>query len=109
MKRMLSLITALFLAAPALADVKLPALFTDHMVLQQGQKNRVWGSADPGEEVIVTIAGQKQTAKADQMGKWQVTLDTLPVGGPHSLSVTGKNKLAVDDVLVGEVWICSGQ
>jgi sialate O-acetylesterase len=96
-------------AAPALADVRLPALFTDHMVLQQGQKNRVWGSADPGEDVIVTIAGQRQTAKANDKGKWQVTLDALPVGGPHTLAITGKNKLAVEDVLVGEVWICSGQ
>jgi len=101
---------ALFLfAVPALAEVRLPALFTDHMVLQQGQKNRVWGSADPGEDVVVTIAGQRQTATANEKGKWQVTLETLPVGGPHTLSITGKNKLAVEDVLVGEVWICSGQ
>jgi len=98
-----------WLAVPAVADVRLPALFTDHMVLQQGQKNRVWGAADPGEDVIVTIAGQRQTAKANDNGKWLVTLDALAVGGPHTLSVTGKNKLAVEDVLVGEVWLCSGQ
>ena len=96
-------------AAPVTADVRLPALFTDHMVLQQGQKNRVWGWADAGEEVVVTIAGQTQTAKADDDGKWHVTLDSLAVGGPHTLTITGKNKLTVDDVLVGEVWICSGQ
>ena len=102
---------ALVLAAalPTLADVRLPALFTDHMVLQQGQKNRVWGWADAGEAVVVTIAGQRHTATADAKGKWLVTLDALPVGGPHTLAVTGKNKLAVEDVLVGEVWICSGQ
>jgi sialate O-acetylesterase len=108
MKRLLFVALALW-AAPALADVRLPALFTDHMVLQQGQKNRVWGWADAGEEVIVTIAGQRQTAKANDKGKWQVTLDALAVGGPHTLSITGKNKVAVEDVLVGEVWICSGQ
>jgi len=107
MKR-LAIMLALW-GTPALADVRLPALFTDHMVLQQGQKNRIWGSADPGEEVIVTIASQRQSATANDKGKWQVTLDALPVGGPHSLSITGKNKLAVEDVLVGEVWICSGQ
>jgi sialate O-acetylesterase len=106
---LLSLAALTLLAAPARADIRLPALFTDHMVLQQGQKNRVWGWADPGEDVIVTIAGQKQTAKADAKGKWLVTLDPLTVGGPHTLSLTGKNKLAVQDVLVGEVWICSGQ
>ena len=58
-------------------------------------------SADPGEDVIVTIAGQRQTAKASEKGKWQVTLDALPVGGPHTLAITGKNKLAVEDVLEG--------
>src|SRR5436190_4655414 len=94
-------------ATSLLADVRMPAIFTDHMVLQQGQKNRVWGWADPGEEVIVTIAGQKQTAKADDKGKWLVTLDALAVGGPHTLNLAGKNKLAVQDILVGEVWICS--
>src|SRR5256885_7569311 len=108
MKCLFTLLLALF-TLPALAEVRLPALFTDHMVLQQGQKNRVWGSADPGEDVIVMIAGQRQTAKASEKGKWQVTLDALPVGGPHTLAVTGKNKLAVEDVLVGEVWICSSQ
>jgi sialate O-acetylesterase len=108
MKRLL-VIALLFWAAPVLADVRLPALFTNHMVLQQGQKNRVWGWADPGEDVIVTIGGQRQTAKANDKGKWQVTLDALPVGGPLTLSITGKNKLAVEDVLIGEVWICSGQ
>src|SRR5688572_23288090 len=108
MKRLL--FTALVLcSASAFADVRLPAIFTDHMVLQQGQKNRVWGWADPAEDVIVTIAGQRHTAKADDKGKWQVTLDSLAVGGPHTLSITGKNKRAVEDVLVGEVWICSGQ
>jgi sialate O-acetylesterase len=108
--------TFLFLAvaaAPALADVRLPALFTDHMVLQQGQKNRVWGTADAGEDIIVTIGNQRHTATADNKGKWQVTLEALQVLGPdalpYTLSITGKNKLAVEDVLVGEVWICSGQ
>ena len=111
MKRILLTLAALLAVcvSSAWAEVRLPALFTDHMVLQQGQKNRVWGWADPGEEVIVTINGQKQTAKADEKGKWLVTLEPLAVGGPHTLSITGKNKLAVQDVLVGEVWICSGQ
>ena len=84
-KRLLPVFLALW-AVPALAEVRLPAIFTDHMVLQQGQKNRVWGWADPAEDVIVTIAGQRHTAKADDKGKWQVTLDSLAVGGPHTLS-----------------------
>ena len=78
MKRNLFFLVALSaIGSTAWADVRLPALFTDHMVLQQGQKNRVWGWADRGEEVIVTIAGQRHTAKADDKGKWQVALGAL--------------------------------
>ncbi|MGE3821610.1 MAG: sialate O-acetylesterase [Isosphaeraceae bacterium] len=94
---------------PARADVSLPNLFTSHMVLQRDQKDRVWGKADPGEEVTVSIAGQSQTAKAGDDGKWTVTLDPMPAGGPHTLTVKGKNTVTLEDVLVGEVWICSGQ
>ena len=93
----------------AAADVKLPAIFGSHMVLQQGQKDRIWGTADADEEVTVEIADQKQTAKAGQDGKWSVTLEPLAVGGPHQLKVKGRNEIVFDDVLVGEVWLCSGQ
>jgi sialate O-acetylesterase len=89
--------------------VKLPALFTSHMVLQRGQADRVWGKADPGEEVTVKIDNQVKVAKAAEDGKWQVTLDPMPAGGPHTLTVVGKNTTTIGDVLVGEVWLCSGQ
>src|SRR3954462_13950330 len=95
--------------APARAEVKLPAIFGDHMVLQRDQKDRVWGWADPGEEVTVTIQDQTKTATAGADGKWQVTLDPLPTGGPYTLTVKGKNTVTFNDVLSGEVWICSGQ
>jgi sialate O-acetylesterase len=65
----------------AAADVKLPAIFTSHMVLQQGLPDRVRGTAEPGEEVTVSIADQTKSAKAGDDGKWQVTLDPLKVGG----------------------------
>jgi len=97
------------MAAPARADVKLPAIFTPHMVLQRDQKDKVWGWAEKGEEVTVSIAGQTKTAKADDDGKWSLQLDPLPAGGPHTMTVKGKNTVTLDDVLVGEVWICSGQ
>jgi sialate O-acetylesterase len=94
---------------PVRADVKLPALFTSHMVLQRGQSDRVWGKADAGEEITVKIDRQVKTTKAGENGKWSVTLDPMPAGGPHTLTVVGKNMITVGDVLVGEVWICSGQ
>jgi sialate O-acetylesterase len=79
------------------------------MVLQRGQKDRVWGKADPGEEVTVRIGDQSKTARADDSGKWSVSLDPMPAGGPLTMTVKGKNTITLDDVLVGEVWVCSGQ
>ncbi len=91
------------------ADVKLPNVFGSHMVLQQGQKNKVWGTADANEEVTVTIGSQSHKAKVSADGKWSVLLEPLAVGEPLVLMVKGKNEIKFDDVLVGEVWICSGQ
>ena len=89
--------------------MKVPAIFGPHMVLQRDQKDRVWGWAEPGEDVTVKIGGQSHATKAGADGSWQVMLDPMPAGGPHTLSIEGKNTLKLDDVLVGEVWICSGQ
>jgi sialate O-acetylesterase len=94
---------------PVQADVSLPAIFGSHMVLQRDANGRVWGKADPGEEVTVKIAGQTKTATAGPGGKWSVRLDPMPAGGPHTMTVQGKNTFTFDDVLVGEVWLCSGQ
>ena len=92
------------------ADVSLNNMFGDHMVLQQGIRNRVWGKADPGETVAVSIAGQSHTTTAGDDGSWEVRLDAITdYGGPHTLTVKGKNQLSFSDVLIGEVWVCSGQ
>ena len=97
-------------ASLAQAEVKLPAIFSDHMVLQQGMAVPVWGTGDAGEEVTITFAGQKQTAKADDKGHWHVNLANLSASEkPQELVVAGKNKIEFKDVLVGEVWVCSGQ
>src|SRR6478672_9532966 len=93
----------------ALADVKLPSMFTDHAVLQRDMPVPVWGTASPGEEVTVEIAGQSHKTKADDKGDWQVKLDPLKVGEPLTLVVKGNNRLERNDILVGEVWLCSGQ
>ncbi|GAB4013819.1 sialate O-acetylesterase [Spirosoma migulaei] len=94
----------------ALADVRLPNVFGSHMVLQRRKPVPVWGWADPGEKVTVTVNAQVKTAKAGKDGKWQITLDPMEAGGPYQFVVKGKkNTLTLDDVLTGEVWICSGQ
>lgn len=91
------------------ADVTMPSIFGSHMVLQRDQEDKVWGWAEPGEEIKVEIAVQAKTTKADDEGNWSVQLDPMPAGGPHTLTVKGKNTLSFEDVLVGEVWLCSGQ
>jgi sialate O-acetylesterase len=106
------LCTAFLLACAAAAhgDVSLNNMFGDHMVLQQGISNRVWGKADPGEQVTVSFAGQTKTATAAADGAWQVLLDPVKdYGGPHTLTIKGRNEVSFNDVLIGEVWVCSGQ
>jgi sialate O-acetylesterase len=99
----------LFAAGAARADVTLPTIFSEHMVLQANQEVPVWGWANPGEEVMVSIADQTKTAKADAKGKWMTKLGRLKPGDALTLTVRGQNTLTVGDVLVGEVWLCSGQ
>jgi len=92
------------------ADVKPAALFGDHMVLQQGMSVPVWGWADPGEQVTVSIAGQKQSATAGADRKWMVRLTNLRASSdPIEMTIAGKNTIKIVDILVGEVWLGSGQ
>jgi len=95
---------------PADAEVSLPNIFTDHMVLQRNQKDRVWGWAEPGEKITVTIQDQSHPATADDDGNWIVMLDPMKAGGPFDLVAKCEhNTVTIKDVLIGEVWICSGQ
>lgn len=92
------------------SEVKLSPVFGNHMVLQRGMKVPVWGTAEAGQEVSVSFAGQQKTTTADVFGKWKIQLDTIKTAKTGSdLIVSGKKDLIISDVLVGEVWICSGQ
>ncbi|HWL51927.1 MAG TPA: sialate O-acetylesterase [Chthoniobacteraceae bacterium] len=92
-----------------LADVTLSPLFSDGAVFQQKQPIPVWGKADPGEAVTVSLEGSEEKTTADASGKWRVNLPAIPAGGPFELTVKGNNLVVVHDVAVGEVWIASGQ
>lgn len=105
-----SLPALLALTISAIADIRMPACFSDHMVLQREAKVTIWGTAHAGEVVAVEFAGQKQTATAGADGAWRVQLAPLPASAEgRNLTVTGKNTLTFRDVLVGEVWLASGQ
>ena len=106
---LLAAVLAVLAVSSAQADVRLPALFSDHMVLQRDVSVPVWGWADAGEPVTVRFAGQEKTAAADAAGKWTVKLDPLKTGDPQAMVVQGKNTVTIQDVLVGEVWLGTGQ
>jgi len=100
---------AVLSAIPTWAEVKLPAVLSSHMVLQRDMAVPVWGTAAAGEKVTVKFRNQKKSTVADDKGNWLVKLDALKAGGPEVLTVAGTNTLTLDDVLVGEVWVGSGQ
>jgi sialate O-acetylesterase len=111
-KRLSVILLPLFLAIPCLAaELYLPSVFSDHMVLQRGQAVPVWGKADPDATVSVGFAGQTKTTKAGVDGKWRVDLEPITAAAnPRVLTVhSGDREISLQDVLVGEVWLCSGQ
>jgi sialate O-acetylesterase len=98
------------LASPARADVHLGALFSPHMVLQKSPKTVVWGTAAPNEKIKVTLGTVTAETAAGQDGAWRIDLDlSKSAPGPFSLDVQGQNLVTIPDVMVGEVWLCSGQ
>ena len=108
----LTLVFLQFLALPALAqDLRLPSIISDHMVLQRHQPVAVWGWAEPGSEVTVSFKGQTHTATAGDAGQWRVDLESMNADAdPAQMTITsGDQTLTLDDILVGEVWLCSGQ
>jgi sialate O-acetylesterase len=104
----LLLVSSVF-SATASAEVKAPPCITSHMVLQRDMAVPIWGQAAPGEKVTVGFRGQQKSATADRSGKWLARLDPLKAGGPDTLEITGANTITLNDVLVGEVWVGSGQ
>lgn len=107
--RLLVILVALSFGSFAHANVKLPAIIGDHMVLQRGIPIQIWGWADKGEKVTVKASEQEQSATADEKGNWHVTLQPIDSVGAIEIDVSGKNRIKVSDVLIGDVWVCSGQ
>jgi sialate O-acetylesterase len=107
---MLSLVFAsLYLASNARAEVRLPHVFGSHMVLQRDKPLTIWGWASPGETVTVQLGGASETAQANERGEWKAVLPAMPAGGPYTLTVSGSSTVKYEDVMIGEVWLCSGQ
>ena len=93
----------------AVAEVRLPAVIGDSMVLQRDARIRLWGWADPGEPVTIAFLGDSFSTRTDHTGRWSVSLGPYPAGGPYEMSIAGKNTLKLSDILIGDVWLASGQ
>lgn len=109
MYRIMLLTLCSFLLNKAIAEVKLPQILGDHMVLQRDKPIVIWGWANPKEKVSVTFGGKTKSVVADKSGNWKVTLDAAAAGGPYEMIIKGKNTIKLKDILIGDVWVCSGQ
>jgi len=94
---------------PAFAQVKLPQLIGDHMVLQRDTKITIWGWASAAEKVVVKFYGRKYQAITSGDGKWSVVINPMKSGGPYAMDIKAKNHIIIHDILIGDVWFCSGQ
>jgi len=102
-------IALLFFVIKSNANIKMPNLFTDGMVLQRDVANKIWGWADAKEQVTINFAGKKYVTKAGNDLKWSIETEKIAAGGPYQIVIEGKNVIKIADVLMGDVWICSGQ
>ena len=93
------------------AEIRLPAIIGSHMVLQQNAEVKLWGWCNPGEKVTVTTSwdGAKYETAGESSAKWLVKVKTPKAGGPFNITIKGSNEIILEDVLIGEVWICGGQ
>ena len=101
------LVSGLLSTSAARAETKLPAVLSDHMVVQRDKPIQIWGWDDPGTEVSVTLGDETVSAKAAEDGRWAVTLKPRDAGGPHEIKIKGSSERALSDVLIGDVWLCS--
>ncbi|WEK37492.1 MAG: sialate O-acetylesterase [Candidatus Pseudobacter hemicellulosilyticus] len=111
MKRLFMLAAACCLAIMTQAKIVLPSVFSDNMVLQQKSTVKIWGKSEAGKTVTVTTSWNQQTATAtvDNEGKWQLTVSTPSFGGPYEIVLTDGEPLTLKNILIGDVWVCSGQ
>jgi sialate O-acetylesterase len=111
MKIMPTLVSLLFISFVSVANIRLPAVISSGMVLQQNSTAKLWGWCNPGEKIAITTSWNNRTDSATGTGgaKWQVAIQTPAAGGPFTITLKGQNTIVLSDVLIGEVWVCSGQ
>lgn len=110
MKKIATLFLLLFLLLPfSYGQIRLPRLISNGMILQRDSKIRIWGWASPLEKVSLHFSQQDYTTTADKNGNWSISLPPQPAGGPHNMTISGSNRIEINNILFGDVWLCSGQ
>lgn len=109
MRFLLSFLCTVAFVSVSSAQIKLPKLVSDGMVLQRNADVKIWGWASPGENIAISFKGNSYTTKAEENGNWKMQLSNLKPGGPYQMKLSGKNEIELNDIYVGDVWVCSGQ
>jgi sialate O-acetylesterase len=109
MKKLITTVFCLIIMCSVKAQITLPQIIRDSMILQRGSKINIWGWASKGEKVSVKFNGKTYRTTTGDGGKWKVQLPPMKAGGPYTMDVSGKNKITLHDILIGDVWFCAGQ
>ena len=109
MKKLFTLTFCLVITFTVHAQIILPQIIRDSMILQRNAKINIWGWASKGEKVSVKFNGKTYRTKTGDDGKWKVQLSPMKAGGPYTMDISGKNKITLHDILMGDVWFCAGQ
>ncbi|WP_262915592.1 sialate O-acetylesterase [Niabella ginsengisoli] len=106
-----SFIFAAILTSTAFAEIRLPNIIGSNMVLQQKSEASIWGWSDPSEKIYITTSwdDKKDSVVADGNAKWKIKVNTPAAGGPYTITLKGTNTIVLDNIMIGEVWVCSGQ
>ncbi len=99
----------LLILQPAFSQVRLPRLISDGMVLQRDADVNIWGWASTGEQITVNFMDKTYSATADKNGNWAVKLSALKAGGPYCMEINASNHIVLENILIGDIWVCSGQ
>ena len=108
-KTLLITSASLLLLSQAFGIIRLPSIFSDNMVIQEGAPVNIWGWASPGESIKIEFSGQVIDLRTDNEGRWKAALEPVTSNKPLRMVLTGRNRISIRNILVGEVWLCSGQ
>lgn len=109
MKKIISVLSFVFLFQFSFSQVKLPALIRDSMILQRDAKIKIWGWASPNEKIKISFNKKTFKTKADANGNWNLFLPAMKAGGPYTMKIDAGNHITLKDILIGDVWLCAGQ